>query len=162
MPQRIKEVDAYIAKAQPFAQPILKKIRELFHQASPEIEEEMKWSFPHFVCDGIVGSMAAYKQHASFGFWKASLMSDPQGFLKAVGDTSMGGKKITSLEDLPPDKVMLAYIREAIDLNKSGVRVCDTMPKKAPKPEAKVPADLAAALKKNKTAAKTFEAFSPS
>jgi uncharacterized protein YdeI (YjbR/CyaY-like superfamily) len=160
MPQRIKEVDAYIAKAQPFAQPILKKIRDLFHQASPEIEEEMKWSAPHFVCAGIVGGMAGFKQHVSFGFWKASLMSDPQGLLKSVGDTSMGSMKVTSLDDLPPEKVMLAYIREAVDLNKSGVKLCK--PGKAPKPEAKVPDDLAAALKKNKPAAKAFAAFSPS
>jgi hypothetical protein len=38
-------VDAYIGKAASFARPILEKIRELFHQACPNIEETMKWRF---------------------------------------------------------------------------------------------------------------------
>lgn len=153
MPHYHKEVDAYIAKAQPFSRPILMKLRELFHAASPAIEEEMKWSHPHFVCDGIVANMAAFKQHVAFGFWKSSLMSDPHGYLK-------GRERLTSLTDLPPDKVMLAYIREAVDLNQSGVKMAK--PKRAPKPEIDVPADLQAALKKNAKARKVFESFSPS
>ena len=75
MSNRIPEVDAYIAEAADFAKPILKKIRQLFHKASPKITESMKWSFPHFEYKGIIGSMAAFKNHAGFGFWKAGLMN---------------------------------------------------------------------------------------
>src|SRR5262245_16090058 len=107
-------VDAYIAKSAKFAQPILKRIRSLFHKACPEIEETMKWSFPHFEYKGVVGSMAAFKQHASYGFWKASLMKDPHQILARVGETSMGGRRVTSLADLPPDNVLIAYIQEAV------------------------------------------------
>lgn len=102
---------------------LLKKIRSLFHQACPEIEETLKWTFPHFEYRGIVGSMAAFKNHCSFGFWKASLMKDPQKILSGVGDTSMGGTKIASLDDFPSDKLMLAYIREAVDLNERDVKL---------------------------------------
>jgi uncharacterized protein YdeI (YjbR/CyaY-like superfamily) len=152
--------DAYIRKAVPFARPILKKIRMLFHKASPDIEEVMKWSFPHFEYRGIVGSMAAFKQHATFGFWKASLMNDPYGLLDTAGETSMSRAKFTDVTELPPDKVLIEYIREAVALNEQGVKI--EKPRREKKPEAKVPADLQAALKKNKKALAAFEAFSPS
>jgi uncharacterized protein YdeI (YjbR/CyaY-like superfamily) len=153
-------VDAYIAKTAPFAKPILKKIRALFHKACPEIEEVMKWSFPHFEYRGIVGSMAAFKQHATFGFWKASLMKDPHGLLDADGESPMCRAKITDVSELPPDAVLIEYIREAVALNEQGVKV--EKPKKEKKPDIEVPDYFQAALKKNKKALATFEAFSPS
>jgi uncharacterized protein YdeI (YjbR/CyaY-like superfamily) len=153
-------VDAYIAKSAEFARPILSKIRQLFHEACPNIQEEMKWSFPHFVYKGIVGSMAAFKQHATFGFWKAALMTDPLGVLHGIGDTAMGWARITSVAQLPSDAQLKSYIREAVALNETGAKV--QKPKKKPAKKVTVPADLQAALKKNKKANTTFEGFSPS
>ena len=158
--KKSSEVDAYIAKAADFAKPILQKIRTLFHKACPDMEEEMKWSFPHFVYRGIVGSMAAFKQHVSFGFWKGSLLGDPEGLFKKVGDTSMSGHKVTSVADLPGDKVLLAYVKEAVQLNEEGVKAPSS--KKKPKKALEVPKYFLAALKKNKKALATFEKFSPS
>lgn len=153
------EVDAYIEKAAPFAQPILKKLRKLFHQACPEIKEVLKWGVPHFEYKGVLAGMAAFKQHASYGFWKIKLMQDPHG-LFASEDTSMGGTKVASIKDLPSDQILLSYIREAIALNESGAKV--ERPKKGPAKELKLPDDLQAALRKNKSARTTFENFSPS
>jgi uncharacterized protein YdeI (YjbR/CyaY-like superfamily) len=152
-------VDAYIWKAAPFARPILEKLRALFHKACPDIEETIKWGFPHFEYRGIVGSMAAFKQYAVFGFWKAQLLSDPAG-LFTPDDQNMGRSKFTGVSELPSDAVLLKYIREAVALNEEGVNV--ERPKREKKPEAEVPADLQAALKKNKKALATFEGFSPS
>ena len=160
MSNKSPQVDAYIAKAAPFAQPILEKVREAFHAASPDIEETMKWSFPHFEYKGIVGSMAAFKSHVAWGFWKAKLMKDPHGILPPPGETSMGGWRVGSVKDLPSKKVMVEYVREAIRLNDEGVKF-----ERAPAErgaEAEVPDDLAAALKKDKNAKATFDAFSAS
>ncbi len=67
-------VDAYMAKSQDFAEPILKHLRELVHKACPDVEETIKWSFAHFAyAGGTVCFMASFKQHAVFGFRKASL-----------------------------------------------------------------------------------------
>jgi uncharacterized protein YdhG (YjbR/CyaY superfamily) len=44
------KIALYIAKAAPFAQPILNHLRALVHQACPETEEKIKWGFPHFDC----------------------------------------------------------------------------------------------------------------
>lgn len=159
MPKRIPAVDAYIDKAAPFAQPILEKIRTLMHKATPQIQEELKWSHPAFVYKGIVAGMAAFKHHCTFGFWKNDLLKDQMKRLFGASG-SMWGAKLTSVNDLPSDKAMLEIIRAAVELNEKGV--------KAPKAKSKskkpvvVPAYFMAALKKNKEALAIFEAFSPS
>lgn len=155
------EVDAYIAKSADFAKPILTRLRKLFHQACPDVEEVMKWSFPHFDYKGMMGSMAAFKQHVSFGFWKGKLLDDPHGLFSGVGKTtSMNARRITDVKQLPADKILLEYIRRAMALNDAGVKA--TQPKKKPKPPLDVPDYMMKALKKNKKALATFEAFSPS
>jgi uncharacterized protein YdeI (YjbR/CyaY-like superfamily) len=158
MGKKTREVDAYIAKAAPFARPILQKIRTLYHKACPEVEEVMKWSVPHFEYKGVLGGMAAFKEHASFGFWKASLMRDPLKLFDG-SNPGMGGRKVTDVAELPDDKVLLEYMREAIALNEQGAKV---IKEKKPKKELEVPDYLLAALKKNKKARAAFEAFSPS
>ena len=145
------EVDRYIEKAAPFARPILERIRAAFHKAHPDVTETMKWSVPHFEYKGVLGNMAAFKEHVAWGFWKGSLMNE------TLGERRL---KIHSLEELPKDKELLAYVREAIRLNEEGVKV-----ERAPRverAEAEVPDDLAAALKENAAAKKTFDAFPPS
>src|SRR5688572_12472960 len=161
MGQRYAEVDKYIAKAAPFATPILERIREAFHAASPKVEETMKWSTPHFEKDGVLGSMAAFKQHVAWGFWKAKLMKDPDGLIQPMGESgSMGALKLKDVSELPSKKSMVAYVREAIRLNEEGI----ALPRPARKPSAapKVPTALKAALAGNQRASATFDAFPPS
>ena len=74
MGTRDARLDAYIAKANAFARPILNHLREAAHAACPDVEETMKWSFPHFQCKGMLCSMAAFKQHCAFGFWKGAMI----------------------------------------------------------------------------------------
>jgi hypothetical protein len=154
MPTLDPRVDAYIDKAADFAKPILTHIRKLVHEACPDITETMKWSFPHFDHKGTVCSMASFKQHCAFGFWKQSLME--QGAFPTE-KTAMGSfGRITSVKDLPPDKVMTGLIRQAVELNEKGVKVVG---KPVEKKELVVPKDLTAALSKNKTATATFDKF---
>ncbi len=160
MPAKSPAFDAYIAKSAPFARPILKKLRALFHKACPQISETMKWSFPHFEHRGIVGSMAAFKQHVSIGFWKSGLMSDPHGLLKNAVNGGMAALKVTHLDELPADGTLLAYIREAVRLNEEGVKL--PRPKRQAAKPVKVPDFILAALKTNQKARTTFDAFSPS
>ena len=160
MGKRIKEVDTYIAKAPAFAKPILNEIRDRMHEAWPEIEECLKWSVPHFDHKGPILGMAAFKAHANFHFWRAPLLKDPKGYLKVVGASSMGGRKITSVKDLPPKAAMRVFIRESARLNEAGIKP----PSKPRKPvkAAAVPADLMSAMKKNTRALEAFQGFSPS
>lgn len=153
---RDPRIDAYIDRAAAFAQPILAHVRALVHQACPEVEETIKWGMPTFVHAGaIMCGMAAFKQHASFGYWKHALVVG-----EGVPQAGMGSYgKMMSLDDLPPKKTVLAHIRKAMSLNEEGVK--STVRKSAPKPALLTPADLVAALQGNKAAQATFDAFPP-
>ena len=74
MGTRDARMDAYIEKSADFAQPILRHLREVAHEACPDVVEAMKWSSPHFEYRGMLCNMAAFKQHCAFGFWKGSLV----------------------------------------------------------------------------------------
>ena len=155
MARRDPRVDAYIAKSPDFAKPILRQIRDVVHAACPEVDEELKWSAPAFMYKGILCGMAAFTQHATFGFWKHRLVT---GEPRVEG--SMGFGRLTKVEDLPPKRALAAYVKKAMALNDAGIKPARTP--RARKPPAKAPADLVAALKKNKNAHRTFDAFSPS
>ena len=158
MPKKDPRVDAYIKKAQPFAQPILTHIRKVVHAAVPEVEETMKWSSPHFDYKGIFCGMAAFKEHVGFGFWKAGLMKDilPGSGLSAAGQFG----KIASIKDLPNEKELTRIIKFARKLNDDEVKA-PPMRKAGPRPALTAPKDLLAALANNKKARATFDNFPP-
>jgi uncharacterized protein YdeI (YjbR/CyaY-like superfamily) len=157
MGQRDKRIDAYIAKSGEFAQPILTHIRDVVHAACPDVEETMKWSFPHFMYKGMLCSMAAFKEHCAMGFWKGALIIEKGD---AEGESAMGQfGRITKVSELPSKKVLTGYVKKAMQLNDDGVKV-EKPKSKAPK-EVMVPDDLAKALRANKAAHTTFEKFSP-
>ena len=154
-------VDEYIATVPDFAKPILIHVRKLIHQAHPEISESIKWGFPNFDYKGPLCSMASFKGHCSFGFWKASLMKDSRKLFSLAENATMGNLgRITSVKDLPSDKIVLEYLKEAIELNEQGIKKAAKTKTGDQKPLV-VPDDLDAALKKNASAKATFDKFPP-
>ena len=158
-------VDAYIAKAKPYAQPILMHIRELVHKASPGVVEAIKWSRPFFEYKGaILCNMSAFKEHCSFGFWgvEISKILREERVLQPDAMGSLG--RLTRVEDLPADKKMLVFLRKAVGFIDSGQYTSPiaARPKvvKAQAPAA--PPEFTKALKANKKATAVFAAFSPS
>jgi uncharacterized protein YdeI (YjbR/CyaY-like superfamily) len=163
MGTRDKRIDTYISKAQPFAQPILTKLRELVHKACPDVNETIKWGMPSFEFKGPMCNFAAFKAHCVTDFWKASLLKDPNGYLgvrKNQGGAAMGHfGRISSIKDLPPDKEIISFIKQHMKLNESGVKL---ERKPAVIKELIVPPELTNALAKNKKAKTVFENFSVS
>ena len=156
-------IDAYIAKSQPFAQPILNHLRELVHKVCPDVAETVKWGMPFFDHHGLMCQMAAFKQHATFGFWKGNLLDDPaQKLIVGEGENAAMGHlgRITSLADLPEEKILTGFIRQAMKLKEAGVKVASKP--KAAKPEIPVPDFIAAALNADPAAQKHWDAFAPS
>jgi len=150
-------IDAYIAKAAPFARPILKKVRERVHAAAPEAEETMKWSAPGFTVDGkILLMMAAFKEHAALNFWRGQEIGDGTPKAGAMGQFG----KLTSVDDLPADAELDALIREGAALAKTAP--APRKVKHEPKPPAEMHPEFAAALKANPKAQKVLEGFPPS
>ena len=163
MGEKDKRIDAYIAKSASFAQPILTHVRKLIHKACPEVQETIKWGMPSFDYKGPMFSIAAFKEHCSMGFWKASLMDDKHGYLQPIankGGEAMGNfGRITSMKDLPPNKVVLDYIKQAKRLNDEGIKV---VRKPSARRQLEAPDYMLTAIQKNKRALATFENFSAS
>lgn len=158
MGKRDPRVDAYIEKSAGFARPILEHLRETVHSACPDVTETIRWGFPHFDAGGVLCSMASFKAHCAFGFWKGALLFGDN----AKGREAMGQfGRIASIADLPPKRELVRLVKAARKLNEEGVAAPATKTGR-PKPPAEVPADLAAALKKSAKARATFEGFPPS
>jgi uncharacterized protein YdeI (YjbR/CyaY-like superfamily) len=159
MGERDPRVDAYIAKAAPFARPILEHLRALVHEVCPDADETIKWGMPFFVSGGAsLCHMAAFKRHAAFGFWRhVDVMG---GERPAEGMGSFG--KLATLDDLPPKRTLATLLKRAAALNASGTKPPRAAAKKTPAPLPEMPADFAAALQGVPAARRTWDAFSPS
>ena len=158
MPTLDPRVDAYIDRAAPFAQELLRHWRATVHTHCPEVVETIKWGFPNFTYrDRILTGMAAFKAHCSIGFWHGEA---------AVGaDHAKGGAmgdfgRLTSVKDLPPQAEQKAILKRAMTLIETGVKARPARAS-APKPPPETPDDLAAALQGNAAARKTFESLPP-
>ena len=150
-------VDAYIAKAAPFARPILEHVRTRVRAAAPEAEETLKWSAPAFTIDGkILLVMAAFKAHAALNFWRGQEIGDGGPKAGAMGQFG----KLTSLADLPPDSELDALVREAAELARTAP--APRKVKHAPKAAPSLHADFAAALAKAPKAKAVLDGFPPS
>jgi hypothetical protein len=157
-----RELDDYIAKVPPYAQPILKRLRALFHQACPEVDEALKWSHPAFVRGGMICVMAAFKEHVRVSFWKGTLLHDPKGLFRGGGGGgTVGVLQVSDVSELPPDEALLDFIRQAVELNVKGVKAPRAVRQGKATPLA-IPDELAAALRKNKRAHAGFESMSTS
>lgn len=156
---REPRVDAYIAKARPFAQPILTRIRALVHTHCPDVEETMKWSSPSFLYKGrIMCGMAAFKEHATFGFWHGELVTGKPA-LGAMG--SFG--RLESVDDLPSEIALASMFATARNLIDTGVKPPHVEGRgKHPKPELQMLPAFKAALDANLEARTSFFGFAPS
>lgn len=153
---RDPRVDAYIAARAEFARPILEHIRARVHATCPDAVETIKWGMPFFTLGGRpFANMAAFKAHASFGFWRSEAAARGR-----EGEAMGQYGRLTKLSDLPAADVLDAQISRAAEL-------LSTAPAKSPRPtpraEAEVPPALAAALADDPVAHATFyDRFSPS
>ena len=161
------KVDAYLGKVQPFALPIMEHLRDLVHKGCPEVEETIKWSRPFFEHRGVIlCNMSAFKEHCSFGFWGEEIgaVLREAKVLQEDGMGSLG--RITDLKDLPSDKRMLGWIRQAAGFIDRGEYTSPIAARnkvvKAPKTPLAIAPEFATALQKNKRATAAFAEFSPS
>ena len=161
MGKKDARVDAYIAKSPDFAKPLLTYLRDVVHEGCPELVETMKWNTPTFDHHGIVCSMAAFRRHCVFGFWKAPLLTlDGKPLVTKMESGAGQFGKLTSVKDLPARPKLRKLVKDAARLNESGVAL-----KRAPRAAARpveVPVDLTRALHKNAKARAVFAAFPPS
>ena len=161
MPLPDPRIDAYVAKSADFARPILTHLRAVVHEACPEVEETLKWGTPHFMYRGMLGGMAAFREHCAFGFWKGALVAKAMGVKGAKPGAGMGDfGRITSVRDLPTKRELVRWVKAAMRLNEAGVK--RTPKAKAPRAALPLPDDLAKALRQDAAARATWDGFPPS
>jgi uncharacterized protein YdeI (YjbR/CyaY-like superfamily) len=163
MGKKDERIDAYIANAAPFAQPILTHLRDLIHEVCPDVEETWKWSFPNFDFKGAsFVSMASFKNHCALRFWRGSLMEDPDNIFNISENGALGSlNKISALTDLPDDSVLIKYLSAAVKLSAEGKKAPKMSKPKTAEP-IKTPDDLAIALTANEAARNAYNNFSNS
>ena len=124
MEQYDLRVDEFIESAPAYAQPILKHIRTLVHDASPLIMETIKWNCPFFDYKGTLCYMNAFKAHLAFGFWDSGALIDAGKYLKRGAEKESAGTfgAITSLSNLPPDHIIKDFILQAMAANEKGAK----------------------------------------
>ena len=147
-------IDAYVAKAAPFAKPILKHVRARVHAAIPETEETIKWGAPAFTLDGkILLIIAAFKAHAALNFWRGQELQGGDANDEAMGQFG----RLTSIDDLPDDARLDACLKQAASLASAAPVPRKT--KHEPKPEATVHPEFAAALDASPAARAALDGF---
>ena len=131
---------------------------QVFHQSGPPIEKTIEWSSPFFEYKAIVGSMAAFEQHAGHGFRKADLMFDPRRMFERTGIARGARPKPASVDDMPAERASRDYIREAVELDRWTLEIARPTAKTVQRNFA-ISDDFRAALEKNEQALATFERF---
>lgn len=163
MGSRDPRVDAYIAKSADFAHPILEHLRDVIHDACPNVEESIKWSCPHYMYKGMLCATAAFKGHCALHFWKGAEIIGEDATDDAMGQFG----RITSVKDLPSRTMLTRYVRRAMKRNEERANAPKAAKPATAKPRVARPAPdtppaLASALRRNAAARRFFETLSPS
>lgn len=154
---REPRIDHYIARAAPFAQPILEHVRERVHAVLPDVEEAIKWRMPAYTLGGkLVLITAAFKAHVALNFWRGQELESTHASVGAMGQFG----RIQSPDEVPADDELDRLIREAAELSKNGPtpRKSKSGPKSAPT----LHPDLAAALAEAPQAKAVLDSLPPS
>ncbi len=150
------QVDGYIRKNKKW-QKELEALRAIVLECS--LVEEVKWRAPCYTFEGRnVVLLGALKDCCVLSFMKGALLKDTKGVLEKPGENTQAGRviRLASVQEIDAMKTTLkAYVKEAIKVEKSGLKVDF---KKSPEP---MPEELVAALDENPALKKAFEALTP-
>ena len=120
-PDACRLIDEYINSLNETNQKICNKIRELIHQAVPDIVEDWKWG-PNFNYKGMLCGFAGFKNHATLAFFNGSLLKDTYNLMEA-GKGSKNNRNIKFSDvSVINDDILIEYFVEAADNNQRGIK----------------------------------------
>ena len=110
-------VDAYIDALPQWQQAIFRRVRDLVHEADPEVEETIKRSVqPYFVLEGNICALLAAKDHVNVFLYDGGIVPDPHGIITA-GHTNTTARTVAFHEGDAVDKEALVEMFKAIIAN---------------------------------------------
>jgi hypothetical protein len=118
---RDPRVDAYIDTLPDWQQAICREVRELVHDADPEVVETIKRTVqPYFVLDGNVVALLAARDHITVFLYDGGLAPDPEGIITG-GHGNETGRMIAIHEGEPINRrAFTAIVRSIIADNRAG------------------------------------------
>jgi hypothetical protein len=118
---RDPRVDAYISPLPDWQQRICQEVRDIVHEADPEVEETIKRTVqPYFVLQGNVIALLAAKDHITVFLYDGGLAPDPDGIITG-GHGNETGRMIAIHENESINRpAMLALFRAIIADNRAG------------------------------------------
>ncbi len=123
------------------------------------VDEELKWSNPCYSFEGSnVVIIQGFKAYCALLFFKGALLKDPDGILVKTGENTQVGRQIrfTSVQEITRMKTILkAYIRQAVEVEKSGAKVV------VKHSEVKMPEELQNKLREIPALKAAFDALTP-
>jgi hypothetical protein len=113
-------VDAYLDPLPDWQREIFSRVRDLLHEADPEVQETIKRTVqPYFVLDGNIAAFLAAKDHASI-FLYDPIAPDPEGIITG-GHGNATGRMIAVHQGEPlNERALLALFRAIIANNRAG------------------------------------------
>lgn len=118
---RDPRVDAYIDRLPDWQQDICRRVRDLLHDADPELVETIKRTVqPYFVLNGNVAALLAAKDHVTVFLYDGGLAPDPEGIITG-GHGNETGRMIAIHRGEPINgRALTAIFRAIIADNRAG------------------------------------------
>jgi hypothetical protein len=114
-------VDAYIDALPEWQQAICREVRDLVHEADPEVAETIKRTVqPYFVLDGNICALLATKDHVNVFLYDGAIVPDPDGIITAGHDNQTARTVAVYAGGSLPRRPLLAMFRQIIANNRAG------------------------------------------
>ncbi len=78
-----QRIDNQIAELSDWRGSLMARLRQLIHEAAPDIAEEWKWGTPVWSQNGMVCSAGAFKDHVKLNFFQGAFLPDPKHLFNA-------------------------------------------------------------------------------
>jgi hypothetical protein len=119
--RRDPRVDAYLDALPEWQRAILARVRDLVHEADPEVEETIKRTRqPYFVVEGNVCAFLAAKDHVNIFLYDGALVPDPEGIITAGHDNKTARTVSFRRDEEINEPALLAMFRQIIANNRAG------------------------------------------
>jgi hypothetical protein len=116
-PGRNPRVDEYIDALPEWQQAVCRQVRELVHDADPEVEETIKRRVqPYFVLQGNVCALLATKDHVNVFLYDGAIVPDPEGIITG-GHDNKTARTVAVYEGEPLNAPALRRMLEHIIAN---------------------------------------------
>ncbi len=151
------KVDIYVSRATNWHEEI-EKLRTILLEC--QLTEELKWGKPCYTSQGKnIVIIQGFKAYCALLFFKGVLLQDPHGVLVKTGENTLVGRQIRftdTLEIARMESILKEYVAEAIEVEKSGLKV-DVQKS----PELSMPEEFQAKLDGNPALGRAFTALTP-